>query len=312
VKQSVQITNLFYVGDLLMKKTISLLIITFLIMSAGVKAEEPDYISQIQPGKWLKNIQVPITYEGETSSARIQIFFPKNYVKGKYHRTVIALHQYGERESDWETNTSIESLANRYNIVIVCPYMNKSLCETAFYPETSYRWSIIPGGRYIGETLISFLNEKFSLAKKSHGTGIMGVTAGARGALLVAAAYNDKFSAAAGISGYYDQSTMPTSRMVESVYGSYKKNQQRWENEDNVLKLAEKLKGVSVYIYHGEKNDAFNPIQSKLMAIRLKQLEKKDSDYSITYKEGKTGGYGWLYWKGQAEPVMEFMNEKLK
>ena len=48
------------------------------------------------------------------------------------------------------------------------------------------------------------------------------------------------------------------------------------------------------------------------MAIRLKQLEKKDSEYRITYKEGKTGGYGWLYWKGQAEPVMEFMNEKLK
>jgi S-formylglutathione hydrolase FrmB len=190
--------------------------------------------------------------------------------------------------------------------------MNKSLYETIFYPDTDYRWNIIPGAKYTGETLINFLNQKFSLATKKSGTGIMGVTAGARGALLVAATYSDKFAAAAGISGFYDQSTMPVSKMVESVYGSYKKNQQRWENEDNILKLAHKLKGVSVYIYHGERNDAFNPIQSKLMAIRLKQLENKDSGYSITYKEGKTGGYGWLYWRGQAEPVMEFMNEKLK
>lgn len=295
-----------------MKKTFAVLMITFLTITTGVKAEEPDYANQIQPGKWLKNIQVPVTHEGETSTARIQIFFPKDYVKGKYHRTVIALHTYGERENEWETNTSIASLANKYSIVVVCPAMNKSLSETAFYPETAYRWNILPGGKYIGETLITFLNRTFSLATKKSGTGIIGVTAGARGALLVAATYSDKFAAAAGISGYYDQSTMPTSKMIESVYGSYRKNQQRWETEENVLKMADMLKGVSVYIYHGEKNDAFNPIQSKLMAIRLKQLEKKDSGYSITYKEGKTGGYGWLYWKGQAEPVMEFMNEKLK
>lgn len=295
-----------------MKKTIALLMITLLAVSAGVKAQEPDYMSQVQPGKWLKNIQVPIVTETETSTAKIQIFFPKDYVKGKYHRTVIALHTYGERENEWETNSSIASLANKYNLVVVCPAMNKSLCETTFYPDVEYRWNIIPGGKYIGETLIRFLNDKFSLATKKSGTGIMGVTAGARGALLVSAAYSDRFAAAAGISGFYDQSTMQTSRMIESVYGSYRKNPQRWENEDNILKNAEKLKGVSVFIYHGERNDAFNPIQSKLMAIRLKQLEKKDSGYSIAYKEGKTGGYGWLYWKGQVEPVMDFMNEKLK
>lgn len=295
-----------------MKKTIILFIITALTITTGLQAAETDYMNQVQPGKWLKNIQVPIITETESSTAKIQIFFPKDYVKGKYHRTVIALHQYGEREIDWEANTSIASLANKYSMVVVCPAMNKSLYETAFYPETDYRWNIIPGAKYIGETLITFLNKEFNLATKKNGTGIIGVTAGARGALLISATYNDKFAAAAGISGYYDQSTMPTSKMIESVYGSYKKNQTRWENEDNVLKLAEKLKGVSVYIYHGERNDAFNPVQSKLMAIRLKQLEKKDSGYSITYKEGKTGGYGWLYWKGQAEPVMDFMNEKLK
>lgn len=295
-----------------MKKITAILMITLFFISAGARAEEADYMSQVQPGKWLKNIQVPIINGAETSTAKIQIFFPKDYVKGKYYRTVIALHQYGERENDWEANTSIASLANRYGIVVVCPQMNKSLYETAFYPETDYKWNIIPGGKYIGESLIKFLNEKFSLATKKEGTGIMGVTAGARGAILVAENYSEKFGAAAGISGYYDQSTMQTSRMIESVYGSYRKNQQRWESEDNALKLAERLRGVHVYIYHGERNDAFNPIQSKLMAIRLKQLQKKDSSYSIVYKEGKTGGYGWLYWKGQVEPVMDFMNENLR
>lgn len=295
-----------------MKKTLALLIITILSLSAGLRGEETDYSSQVQPGKWLKNIQVPVVYNGETSTAKIQIFFPRDYEKGKYFRTVIALHQYGDKENEWEFNTSIASLANKYSMVIVCPGMGKSLYETAFYPETDYKWNIIPGGKFIGEILIPFLNQKFSLATKKSGTGIIGVTSGARGAILVAENYTDKIGAAAGISGYYDQSTMQTSRMVESIYGSYKKNQLRWETEDNALKLADRLKGIHVYIYHGEKNDAFNPIQSKLMAIRLKQLANKDSSYSITYREGKTGGYGWLYWKGQVEPVMDFLDEKLK
>lgn len=295
-----------------MKKILAALTIILFSLPAGVKAQDTDYAGQVQPGRWLKNIQVPITVNGETSSAKIQVFFPKDYVKGKYYRTVIALHQYGEKENDWEFNTSIASLANKYSMVVVCPSMNKSLYETAFYPETDYKWNIIPGGKFIGETLVQFLNDKFSLAVKREGTGIMGVTAGARGAILVAENYSEKFGAAAGISGYYDQSTMQTSKMIESVYGSYRKNQQRWENEDNALKLADRLRGVHVYIYHGEKNDAFNPIQSKLMAIRLKQLQNRDASYSILYREGKTGGYGWLYWKAQVEPVMDFMNEKLK
>jgi hypothetical protein len=78
-----------------MKKIIALFIIALLSITAGVNAEEPDYMSQVQPGKWLKNIEVPVVTESGTSTAKIQIFFPKDYVKGKYHRTVIALHQYG-------------------------------------------------------------------------------------------------------------------------------------------------------------------------------------------------------------------------
>jgi len=294
----------------MMKKTAALLIITILSVSTVLKAE--NYSDQVQPGKWLKNIQVPVSYNGETSTARIQVYFPKDYVKGKYYRTVIALHQYGDKENDWETSTSVASYANKYNMVIVCPGMGKSIYETAFYPETEYKWNIIPGGLFIGETLIKFLNDNFSVATKKEGTGIMGVTAGAHGAVLVAAKYSKKFGAAAGISGFYDQSSMQTSRMVDAVYGSYRKNPERWENDDNIIKLADNLKGVKVYIYHGARNDAFNPGQSQLMAIKLKQLQKKDSDYNITYREGKTGGYGWLYWRGQVEPVMDFMNESLK
>lgn len=270
------------------------------------------YSGEIVPGRWIRDVSVPIAYNGETSVAKIQVFFPKEYVQGKKYRTIIALHQYDNGSRDWETSSPIESLANKYRFVIVCPAMGKTLYENSYYPETTNKWNIIPGGKFIGEVLIPFLNDSFGLSLSRSSTGIMGITVGAHGAILVAESYPDLFGAAAGISGYYDPTIMQTSKMIESVYGSYRNNQLRWETEDNTLKNAEKLSGVAVFLYHGGKSDAFQEGQSRIMAIRLKQLQNKSTAYSITYSEQKSYQYGWTWWKTQVPAAMEFFNANLK
>lgn len=272
----------------------------------------PRYTGEIIPGKWVRDVSVPITYNGETSAAKIQVFFPKEYVQGKKCRTIIALHQYDNGSRDWETSSPIESLANKYRFVIVCPAMGKTLYENSFYPETTNRWNIMPGGKFIGEVLLPFLNDSFGLGLSKSSTGIMGITVGAHGAILVAETYPGLFGAAAGISGFYDPTIMQSSRMIESVYGSYRNNQLRWETDDNTLKNAEKLAGVAVFLYHGGKSDAFQEGQSRIMAIRLKQLQNKSSAFSITYSEEKSYQYGWTWWKTQVPAVMDFFNAQLR
>jgi len=289
---------------------ILLLIIPFFISCVTTRSHDMKYKGAITPGKWLKDISVKVSDGKETSIAMIQIYFPKNYKRGENTRTIIALPSYNSNERDWERNTSIEYLADKYNMAIVCPNMKKSLYESKYYPDTTYRWNVIPGGKFIGEDLLNFVNKNFSLGYDSSKTAIMGVTVGAHGAILVASKYK-AFSAAAGISGYYDPTIMTNSRMVQSVYGKYNDNRTIWENDDNNLKLAEGLSGVKVYLFHGSKNDAFTPGQSRIMAIKLKHLQKKSSSYSITYKESKSGYYGWTYWKRQIPEVMEFFDRNL-
>jgi S-formylglutathione hydrolase FrmB len=293
-----------------MKRAILLFIYFFAITRLTASSEDIDYKSKIQPGKWLRNVTVKTEYMGETSSVAIQIYFPRDYVKGKKLRTIIALHQSDSGERDWES-ARIESLADRYNMVIVCPNMKRSVYENSFYSETSYRWNVIPGGKFVGETLIKFLNSNFSLALKRESTGIMGAEAGAHGALLVPCYYPNRFKAAAGISGYYDPTAMPNNRMLEAVYGKYKDFQERWDNDASPLKLAEKLKGVHVFLYHGLKYDSYQPEQSRVMAIKINQLRKKFADYTITYKEFKSGNKGWTFWSSPAADIMSFMNENL-
>ncbi len=303
-----------------MKKYAILLIVFMLTASCSSTQDgktslrkDYKYTGEIQPGKWLRDITVPISYNGETSSVKVQIYFPKDYVKGKNFRTLIALPQYDDNIKDWEEGAqNVESLANKYRFVVVCPAMGKTIYEMNYYPETTNKWNIIPGGKFVGEVLVPFIAENFGLAYEKESTGIMGITMGAHGAILVAETYPERFGAAAGISGFYDPTIMPNSRLVESVYGSYRKHQERWENEDNCLKLAERLAGVHVYLHHGGKMDAFQEGQSRLLAIRLKLLEKKSDAYSITYSESKSGQLGWLFWRTQVPEVFEFFDAKLK
>jgi S-formylglutathione hydrolase FrmB len=291
-------------------KRMLLVLIYFFAISQTIYTEDIGYTNKIQSGKWLRNIVVKTEFMGETSTVNIQIYFPKDYVKGEKFRTIIALHQYSVTERDWESS-GVESFANKYNMVIVCPAMKRSVYEDSFYPETTYKWNVIPGSKFLGETLIKFLGSNFSLALKRESTGIMGVEAGAYGALLTSCYYPNRFKAAAGISGYYDPTAMQNSKMLELVYGDYKNFQVRWENDASPLKLAERLKGVHVFLYHGLKYDVYQPEQSRVMAIKIKQLQKKSSDYFITYHESKHGSKGWIHWSSQVSDIMSFMNENL-
>jgi len=293
-----------------MKRSLLLFTCFIAISSFTISAEDADYKSRIQPGRWLKNIAVPTEFMGESSTANIQIYFPRSYVKGKKFRTIIALHQSDKNERDWESS-SIESLADRYNMVIVCPYMKRSVYENSFYPETNSKWNVIPGSRFLGETLIKFLNNNFSLASKKDSTGIIGAELGAHGAILTSCYYPNRFKAAAGISGFYDPTAMQNNKMIEAVYGSYKSFQDRWDYDASPLKLAERLKGVHVFLYHGLKYDSYQPEQSRVMAIKIKQLQKKSSDYFITYRELKSGSKGWGNWNAPLADIMSFMNENL-
>lgn len=269
---------------------------------------------EIQPGKWMKNIHVPAVHDNQVSNIKIQIYFPAGYTHGSRYRTIIALHSYDSNEREFENNASLEYLANRYNFVIVCPAMGRTVYETSYYPDTTYKWNPMPGGKFIGETLLKFLNDNFGLAARKENTGILGVTAGAYGAIKSAAMYNNRFNAAAGISGFYDPTTIQSGRIIEAVYGSYKIHPERWEREASVITLAERLANVHVFLYHGTRNDSFNAGQSRMLAIRLRSLQRTTAagSFSVTYRENKNGYQGWIYWKKHIPEIMEFMDQNLK
>lgn len=288
--------------------TLFIILVSFLPQQGLTK--KVDYNKQIKPGRWLDNIKVIINEKtGEHNT--IQIFFPKGYKDSKKQRTLIALHPYAGSQKDYEEHTRIESLANEYNCVIVCPGMGKTIYETEYFDETKIKWSSQPGGIYIKKTLLEFLQKELGLARKSDYTGIFGIATGARGALLMACLYTDDFGAVAGISGDYDPISMPNDKLLTAMYGPYNEFKERWAKKDNVYNLAENLKGIPVFLAHGNK-DYITPVgQSQVLAMRLNLIKKEKGRDTIIYKEKKFFARDWKFWNMVLSDVMAFFDENL-
>ncbi|HOO72356.1 MAG TPA: alpha/beta hydrolase-fold protein [Spirochaetota bacterium] len=290
-----------------MNKKFYCLIILLCIIALPLGGKDSPYKSLVRPGKWLRNIKVPLGVEDR--SVTVQIYFPASYT-GK-ERTLIGLHGYAGSAKDIEENTSITRHAEEYNFIIVCPDMGRTMYESQFYPETEIRWSPVPGAKFIAEILIPFLKDNFGIARRKKSTGIFGISTGGRGAILLASLYPDIFGAAAGISGDYDPLSMTHDRLLKTVYGNYDSFRERWENDDNILKLCENLKKTSVMLVHGAKDYITPREQSLVLAMKLKQLQKKSGGYDFQYLEKKHQARDWKFWKGVLIDVMAFFSEKL-
>jgi S-formylglutathione hydrolase FrmB len=305
-----------------MKRTIILFLLIFI--SSGTLYSNGDvntgysddvefsYSGEIKPGKWLEKLKVEYEYNGKKYTVLTRIYFPEKYTQGDRLRTIIALHGYDSNYLSWGRKTRIETFADQYGFAIVCPNTGKTLFETEYFPETKYKWSGLPGSRFIGEVLLKYIRSRFALASTREKTGILGASTGGRGAIIVASLYNKDFTAASGLSGLYDKVTQPKNGLIADIYGDYTRFKSRWENNDSVIKMVEKLGDTAVFLFHGGHDYVFSDKQSLVLVIRLNQVKKKaGGKREIVYKIKKYKKHEWSAWNYALEGVMKFFNNNL-
>ena len=291
-----------------MKKSVLFGLFVFVLGTVPLGAKDG---GTVVPGAWLRDVKVPFHGDGGDGVAGIRIYFPKKYSPGSDFRTVIALHGYNLPSREWESESLIVQYAENYNIVVVCPEMGKTVYEYAYYPETTEKWGPMPGGQFVSSVLIPYLRSTYGLARSRSKTGMLGVSTGGRGALLVACKNPELIGAAAGLSGDYDPSSMPRDRILAAVYGPYKDFKDRWENDDNIMKLAVNLKDTPVYLWYAAKDTVVPPEQTTMFAMRLKQLQKQGGNYNVTMGKEPHGVHQWRYWRKAMPEAMAFFDKNL-
>jgi len=187
---------------------------------------------------------------------------------------------------------------------VVLPDMGKSIYQDRTFPETRSEWKSSPSRKWLADTLIPYLQVKYSLLLKNDTNFIVGFSTGARGAVLVVLDLSKLFRGAAALSGDYDQSKIPKDKLMTGFYGPYEKYKERWDKTDNPVARIKEF-STPIYLGHGKSDKVVSADQTRLFYDSL----VKYHPFLIVRLNLPDAGHDYIYWGSEVDAVLDFFKE---
>jgi len=244
-----------------------------------------------------------VTDTVETYSAAMKknikavVIRPDGYSRAQALPVVYLLHGYSGNYADWITKApEITKIADRYNLIIVCPdggfgsWYWDSPADPSFQYET-----------YVSKELVQWIDQRYKTIPSNKGRAITGLSMGGHGALYLAIRHQDVFGAAGSMSGGVDIRPFPHNWDMAKRLGTYAAAPERWEKNTviNMLHLIQP-NSLALVIDCGT-GDFFYAVNEKLHEQMV--YRNIAHDY-IT----RPGVHNWEYWQNAVEYQLLFMH----
>jgi len=233
-------------------------------------------------------------------SIKAVVVKPGDYIKSKKLPTVYLLHGAGGKYSDWVTNVpdkqTIQKLADRYNILIVCPDGNSTSWYFDSPVDSNYKYET-----YITTELVGYIDAHYATIRDRSERAITGLSMGGHGALFLAFRHQDIFGACGSMSGGVDLRPFPDSWDIAKRLGKYSDFPERW-NANSVINLTYLLRPDSLaIIFDCGTSDFFYGV-NKSLHEKLLELNIPH-DYIV-----RPGAHTWAYWANSINYQVLFFN----
>ncbi|MDK2972742.1 MAG: hypothetical protein PWP23_2497 [Candidatus Sumerlaeota bacterium] len=169
-----------------------------------------------------------------------EVYVPKAEEPANRFPVLFVLHGAYGSQVDWPTNTQIKAIADEYRMILVFPdgspfgwYVNSPVEKDMQY-ET-----------YVAEELPAEIDRLFPTVPSPDARGIMGLSMGGHGALLLAAKHPDVFGSASSLSGILRLTNHPDRWHIAGRLGSFGENREAWD-ANSVWEQAERFKDAGV------------------------------------------------------------------
>lgn len=194
------------------------------------------------------------------------------------------LHGYGDDAKGWISNVDLSQLADRYEIMFVCPDGRKSwYWDSPLDPSSQYE-------TFISKELISYVDSRYPSASNRGGRAITGLSMGGHGALWNAFRHTDVFGAAGSMSGGVDIRPFPHNWEMKKQLGERDANLQRWNNYTVINQLDNLKDGQLAIAFECGYDDFFFEVNNNLHQALLDR--KIGHDYTV-----RPGKHHWPYWR---------------
>ncbi|MFQ5583251.1 MAG: alpha/beta hydrolase [Calditrichia bacterium] len=267
-----------------MKKLI-LTILLFLV--AWVSLVYPAQIEIRQIFSKVMNKQIPALF-----------ILPDSYQRGENRFPVVyLLHGYGGNYRNWADKTSVEELADRYDIIFVCPDGSPDswYFDSPEDPSSQYE-------THIAGEVVNFTDETYRTIPKRGGRAITGLSMGGHGALFLAIRHPQVFGAAGSMSGGVDLTYSTKKWNIGLKIGVFEKYPHRWDSL-SVVNNIEKFRTARLALIIDCGVDDFFIKANRVLHQRL--LEAKVAHEYIE----RSGRHNWEYWNYAVKFQMLFFRE---
>lgn len=284
-----------------MKKALGILSVTILMLLLFSNCEEKK-----KPQKTIETASKQIIYKKLNSFQTLNVndvlidIYQNDSI---WNGDILVLPGWNFSRKKWCDSTQLCSKALSMGYRLIMPEMGKSVYSSKYFAETRTDWKKFPTSTWLTDTLIVYLKENYGIFtnKKNY---ILGLSTGARGALLVALKTDSLFVKGAALSGDYDQSKIPNDNLMTGFYGSYYKNKERWHTTDNVVHQIKKLK-TQLYLGHAQ-NDWVVPVsQTNELADSMK---KYTPSLLYKYNSPTNMGHTFKYWNSEIDSILKFFH----
>lgn len=229
-------------------------------------------------------------------SIEVLIDYPEYRSRG----TIILLPGWNFSNTDWCDSTDLCTQLSNEGFVVVLPDMKKSIYAWNRYPQTRKDWYKMPTRRWFMDTLIPSL-KSLQLLNYQEINGLIGLSTGARGALLLGIEGKGLFSHLVCLSGDYDQNKFPKDNLYKGYYGSIEEHPECYIGIENPIDRLSTFKG-KMLILHGAQDEVVNVEHSRRLIVKLKEI---NADYK--YVEIPNAKHNYTFWGNESNRIIDFL-----
>jgi pimeloyl-ACP methyl ester carboxylesterase len=243
-------------------------------------------------------------------------------------------------DTQWCTRTRVCDEATRRGYDVMLVEMGKSVYMDSLYPQMRADYRLHPTRTWLWDSVLKPLQKRGYFTDegtpedpiKTVDGGVyhkslmlpipsyvMGLSTGARGALLLALEHPEAFVGCAGLSGDYNPLLMKNDNLMINCLGKYDDVPWRWQGTNNIEMRVEALR-IPVYLAHGtdDKVVPWKQTESLFKAMESSvNFQQRASTFQKTYDDVgfvrtlfvKGAGHNYSFWNEAGLKVLDYFDE---
>ncbi len=281
-------------------------------------------------------------------SIRVEIKVTRFAKASTRRKMLLLLPGWNFADTQWCTRTRVcdEATKRGYDVMLV--EMGKSVYMDSLYPQMRADYRLHPTRTWLWDSVLKPLQKRTYFTdrgipcdpiKAVNGdvsylsmqlpipSYVMGLSTGARGALLLALEHPEAFVGCAGLSGDYNPLLMKNDNLMINCLGKYDEVPWRWKGTNNIEMRVDALR-VPMYLAHGGNDGVVpkNQTESLLLAIERSEACKARAavpsvgtvvdhyylDSKIVRSEIVVGAaHDYIFWNQAGFKALDYFDELL-